>query len=48
MIRRGGVTDIAVFFCCFFAWLEIKCLISIQHFTAFVVDMAPSNHSLEC
>ena len=29
MIRRGGVTDIAWVF----AWLEIKWLISHQHFT---------------
>ena len=30
MIRRGGVTDVSWIL----ARLEIKCLISIQHFTA--------------
>ena len=33
MIRRGGITDILWFL----ARLEIKCLISIQHFTPVVI-----------
>ena len=41
MIRRGGVTDVPWFL----ARLEIKCLISIQHFTS-VVIMAQTYHSL--
>ena len=42
MIRRGWVTDVPWIL----AGFEIKCLITIQHFT-FVI-MAESYHSLGC
>ena len=46
MIRRWGVTDVGVTDVPWFLDFEIKCLISIQHFT--VVIMVQPYHNLGC